>query len=182
MSSSNAMLKPFLSNEKIQETVKKLAVRIKADYRPLTDSGGELIVVVTLKGALFFAADLMREIDMPLLVDFVRVASYGAGTKSSGNVVMTKDLENPVRDNHILILDEIVDSGHTVKFLLEKFKQSDAASVKVCSLLNKPSRREADVHVDYVGLDVEDKFLVGYGLDFNEKYRNLPAVYTLEEK
>ncbi|MCB9253904.1 MAG: hypoxanthine phosphoribosyltransferase [Bdellovibrionaceae bacterium] len=180
MSANSSNLKLFLSAEKIQAAVADLATRIEADYAKLTESGGDLIIVVTLKGALFFAADLMRKIERPVLIDFVRVSSYGSGTKSSGNVVMTKDVENPVRGNHILILDEIVDSGHTIKFLLEKFSQSEAASVKVCSLLNKPSRREAQVHVDYVGLDVEDKFLVGYGLDFNEKYRNLKAIYTLE--
>ncbi|MEZ4750120.1 MAG: hypoxanthine phosphoribosyltransferase [Bdellovibrionota bacterium] len=181
MSANRSNLKLFLSEEKIQSAVADLARRIEADYRPLTQSGGELIIVVTLKGALFFAADLMRRIEMPVLIDFVRVSSYGSGTKSTGNVVMTKDIENPVPGNHLLILDESVDSGLTVKFLLEKFKQSEAASVKVCSLLNKPSRREAQVHVDYVGLDVEDKFLVGYGLDFDEKYRNLKAIYTLED-
>lgn len=173
-----ARLTPFLRHEAIQKLVKDLGSRINADYEPVLGNS-ELVFVVTLKGALFFAADLLREITLPARMDFVRVASYGSGTKSSGSVIMTKDTESPLAGNHVIILDEIVDTGHTLAFLLERFREAGPKSLKVCALLSKPSRREVNVPVDYVGRDVEDKFLVGYGLDFDERYRNLKDIYTL---
>lgn len=172
-------LRPFLTAAEIQKVVTRLGAKLNADYEPIL-GGSELVFVVTLKGALFFAADLLREVQLPARIDFVRVASYGSGTKSSGNVVMTKDTESPLADRHVVVLDEIVDTGHTLAFILKRVTEAGPRSVKVCTLLSKPSRREANVPLDYVGMDVEDKFLVGYGLDYDEKYRNLKDIFTLE--
>jgi hypoxanthine phosphoribosyltransferase len=172
-------ISPFLSETQIESLNAELAVRIAEDYKPLLLPGDTLTVIVTLKGAMLFASDLIRMLKIPILIDFVRVASYGGGTKSSGSVKLIKDIESPIQNKHVLILDEIVDSGRTLAFLLEKFKEQNPKSLKICALLNKPSRREVPVEVDYIGQDVEDKFLVGYGLDFNEKYRNLPYIGCL---
>jgi len=176
----NENLKVYLPSQQIQSLNRALAQKISADYSR-QKSGSELLIVVTLKGALFFASDLLREIDLPLQIDFVRVASYGGKTKSSGTVRLLKDIESPPEGRDILVLDEIVDSGHTLSFLIQRFRSGSPKSLKVCTLLNKPSRREVEVPIDYCGMEIDDKFLVGYGLDFNEKYRNLPDIYYLEE-
>lgn len=174
-------LKPFLPASRIAELNRELGARITRDYEKVLGRDGELLVVVTLKGALFFAADLLRHIDLPTRVDFVRLASYGGGTKSSGTVRILKDVEAPPQGQHVLVLDEIVDTGRTLQFLIGRIRAAGPASLKVCALLNKPSRREVEVDVDYLGTDVEDKFLVGYGLDYDEKYRNLKDICYLEE-
>ncbi len=176
---NEANLKPFLTASAIEDLVAGLGKQISQDYQKHLGNSGELLVVVTLKGALLFAADLIRHITVPVRIDFVRVASYGSGTQSSGSVLMTKDLETDPKGKHVLILDEIVDTGHTIKFLREKFGESKPASLKVCTLLSKPSRREVEVPVEYVGRDVEDKFLVGYGLDYDEKFRNLKDIFYI---
>lgn len=142
--------------------------------------GEELLIVTTLKGAFFFAADLVREITVPVHLDFVRVASYGSGTKSSGTVRILKDLETSPEGKHVLIVDEIVDSGRTLQFLVNRVQADNPRTVKVCSLLSKPSRREVEIDVSYLGEEVEDKFLIGYGLDYAEKYRNLRYVGYFE--
>jgi hypoxanthine phosphoribosyltransferase len=136
----------------------------------------DLLVIVTLKGAAFFAADLLRHIHVPLKVDFVRLASYGIGTKTSGTVRILKDIESQPTGQHVLVLDEIVDSGRTLQFLIERLRAASPASLRVGALLSKPSRREVEVKVDYLGTEVEDKFLVGYGLDWAERYRNLKDI------
>jgi hypoxanthine phosphoribosyltransferase len=173
-------LKLFISAEEIDALNTKLAASIQSDYEKILKPGETLLVVVTLKGAAFFATDLLKKMKLPVLIDFVRLSSYGSGTKSSGTVHIVKDMESSPTDQHILILDEIVDSGRTLAFLKERIRAGGPKSVKLCSLLNKPSRREVPVEVDYLGRDVEDKFLVGYGLDKAELYRNLPAVYYIE--
>lgn len=173
-------LHPFLTAPEIDRLITQLAARISEDYAPRLSDTGALHIIVTLKGALFFAADLIRKLTVPCRVDFVRLSSYGAGTKSSGNVRILKDIETPLAGEHVLIVDEIVDSGRTVDFLVNRLKASRPASVRVCGLLSKPSRREIPVEVHYLGREVEDKFLVGYGLDYGEKYRNLGDICYLE--
>jgi len=170
----------YLSEEEIRKTNQELGKKISASYADILKPGEELLLIVTLKGAVFFAADLAREITIPTTIDFVRVASYGAGTKSSGTVRILKDVESNLENQHVLVLDEIVDSGRTLQFLIDRVNSSKPKSLKVCSLLSKPSRREVDIHVDFLGREVEDKFLVGYGLDYAEKYRSLKAICYLD--
>jgi len=175
-----AKLKTFLSAEEIDKINTELGKKISEDYARLLKPGQELMVIVTLKGAAFFAADLMRKLTVPLQIDFVRLASYGSGTKSSGNVRILKDVETPPTGQHVLVLDEIVDSGRTLTFLTERLKASNPLSLKLCALLSKPSRREVEIDVDYIGREVEDAFLVGYGLDFSERYRNYKDISILD--
>ncbi|MBI1859978.1 MAG: hypoxanthine phosphoribosyltransferase [Deltaproteobacteria bacterium] len=138
-----------------------------------------LLCVVTLKGAIFFAADLIRHIPIPLKIDFIRLSSYGAGTSSSGTVRVVKDLETSIEGQHVLILDEIVDSGRTIAFLIEKVSNLAPKSVRVATLLSKPSRREVPVQIDFCGKEIDDTFVVGYGLDYNERYRELKDIYSV---
>lgn len=170
----------YLSAAKIQAMNETLGKKITADYASRLTPGEELLVVITLKGALLFSADLLRHIDVPLAIDFVRLASYGSGTKSSGSVRFLKDLETSVEGRHVLILDEIVDSGRSMEFLMGRIEADHPKSVRIAALLSKPSRREVEVTVDYLGTEVEDRFLIGYGLDHGEKYRNLPDIYALD--
>ncbi|NBT58715.1 hypoxanthine phosphoribosyltransferase [bacterium] len=172
-------LSPFISKEQIASLNKKLGQQISKDYSGLLGPKESLLVVVTLKGAMIFGSDLIREITVPMELDFVRLASYGAGTKSSGAVRFLKDMESSPEGRHLLVLDEIVDSGRTLAFLTEHLKAFSPKSVRLCSLLSKPSRREIEVNLDYLGMEIEDKFVVGYGLDFGEKYRNLPEICIL---
>ena len=172
-------LSPFISKQKINELVKTLGKTISEDYSKILTPDESLVVVVTLKGAMLFGSDLIREIQVPIELDFVRLASYGTGTKSSGAVRFLKDMESSPEGRHILVLDEIVDSGRTLAFLVEHLKAFTPKSVRLCSLLSKPSRREVEVKLDYLGTEIEDKFVVGYGLDFGEKYRNLPDICVL---
>jgi len=172
-------LSPFMSKSRIEELVKSLGKQISQDYSKILSQDESLLVVVTLKGAMLFGSDLLREIKVPVELDFVRLASYGSGTKSSGAVRFLKDMECSPEGRHILVLDEIVDSGRTLAFLVEHLKAFSPKSLKLCSLLSKPSRREVQVHIDYLGTEIEDKFVVGYGLDFGEKYRNLPDICIL---
>ena len=171
---------PFLSAVQIAELNRKLGKQICSDYKSLLGPDEHVLIVITLKGALQFGADLVRELTIPIHIDFVRAASYGSGTKSSGKIELLKDLEVSTKGLHVLVLDEIVDSGRTLEFLSKKFQTQNPKSLRVCALLNKASRREVEVKVDYVGMEVEDKFLIGYGLDFDEKYRNLPDIAYLE--
>lgn len=173
-------LHPFITAREIDLMNRELGEQISRDYKELMKPGEELLVIVTLKGAMFFAADLARYITVPLKLDFVRLASYGAGTKSTGNVRILKDIESNPENQHLLVVDEIADSGRTLKFYGERLLAQNPKSLKLCALLSKPSRREVDIEVDYLGRDVEDKFLVGYGLDFNEHYRNLKEIYYVE--
>lgn len=172
-------LKPFLTAQEISKLVQSLSLTLEADYENKVSEENPLLVVITLKGGTFFAADLIRSLRMPLQIDFVRVRSYGSGTVSSGQVEFLRDTDIDPNGREVLILDEIVDSGHTLAMLLEHFRAKGAKSVKVCTLLNKPSRRTQTVPVDFCGLEVEDKFLVGYGLDCDEKYRNLKDIYYI---
>ncbi len=165
---------PVLSRTEIAQKVKRLAQRISEDY-----AGKELIVIGVLKGGFIFMADLVRELTIPAQVDFVRLASYGSDTTSSGAVRITKETELDIRNRDVLIVEDIIDSGLTIAYLLEHLKSFSPKSVKVCAFIDKIERREVQVPIDYTGLLVEHGFLVGYGLDFDEKYRTLPAIYRI---
>ena len=165
---------PVLSRAEIAKKVKTLAQRISEDY-----AGKELIVIGVLKGGFIFMADLIRELTIPVQVDFVRLASYGSNTTSSGTIQVTKETELDIRDRDVLIVEDIIDSGLTIAYLLRHLKSFSPKSVKVCTFVDKTERREVQVSIDYAGLMVEHGFLVGYGLDFDEKYRALPAIYRI---
>jgi hypoxanthine phosphoribosyltransferase len=165
---------PVLSRSEISQKVKGLAQRISEDY-----TGKELIVLGVLKGSFIFLADLIREITIPIQVDFVRLASYGSNTKSSGTIRITKEAELDIRDREVLIVEDIIDTGVTIAYLLDHLKSFSPKSVKVCVFIDKSERREVQVPIDYAGIMVEQGFLVGYGLDFDEKYRALPAIYRI---
>ncbi len=165
-------LSPLLSREQIDSTVKDLAERISRDYR-----GKELILVCILKGAFIFLSDLVRQLKIPVKIDFVRLASYGSGMESSGRIEITKDVELPLEGRDVLIIEDIVDTGRTLLFLRDRLVLANPRSVKICALLDKKARREVEIEVDYLGREVEDVFVVGYGIDFNENYRSLPEIY-----
>lgn len=169
-------LETFISREEIARKVAVLAARIRADY-----VGKNPVLIGALKGSFIFISDLVRALDMPLGVDFISVSSYGDGKESCGKVQLTQDLKSPIEGRDVLVVEDIVDTGLTLASVLENLKGKGAASVKVCALLDKPSRRRVPVHIDYVGFTVPDKFIVGYGLDFNEQYRYLPDVCLLED-
>ncbi len=166
--------KILFSTETLRETVQRLARQITEDYR-----GKDLLMVGVLKGSFVFLADLARAVDLPCEVDFLAASSYGSGTASSGNVTITHDLSVPLKDRDVLVVEDIVDSGHTLAYLMKVFASRSPRSLRLCTLLDKPSRREAEVHPDYVGLEVGNQFIVGYGLDYDEKYRNLPYISVL---
>jgi hypoxanthine phosphoribosyltransferase len=166
---------PVLTRDQIQARVKALAKRIVKDY-----GDKEIVLIGILKGAFIFLADLVRELPLPLQVGFIRLASYGSHTSSSGHIRVTKDVEIDIRGRHVLIVEDIVDSGLTIAYLLDHLKQRRPESIKICALIDKRERRKVQVQVDYTGHVVDQGFLVGYGLDFDEKYRNLPQVYRLK--
>jgi hypoxanthine phosphoribosyltransferase len=160
----------------IQKRVQEMADQISKDY-----AGSDLVIIGILKGAFIFMADLIRMMDIPSKVDFVRVASYGAGAQSSGKVVMTKDIETSIRGRDILIVEDIVDTGLTLQYLADWLKERNPRSLKVCAFLDKRKRRKVAFEADYVGFTIDDGFVVGYGLDYNEQYRFLPEVYVLKQ-
>ena len=165
----------LFTKEQISLRVGELADEISCDY-----AGKELIVIGVLKGAFIFMADLIRALSIPCRVDFARLASYGAGAASTGKVVMTKDIETSIRGRDILIVEDIVDTGLTLTFLVGWFKERNPRSLKVCAFLDKRKRRRVPFEADYGGFTIDDGFVVGYGLDFDEKARFLPAVYVIE--
>jgi hypoxanthine phosphoribosyltransferase len=164
------------SRAEIQKKVKEIASRISHDY-----AGRELIIIGILKGAFIFMADLIRELSIPCMIDFVRAASYGAGQETSGKVVMTKDIETSIKGKDILIVEDIVDTGLTLAYLVGWLKERNPRSLKVCAFLDKRKRRKVDFEADYVGFTMDDGFVVGYGLDFNEQSRYLPEVYLVKK-
>lgn len=165
----------ILDNSSIQNRVKELGQEISLDY-----TGKQLVVIGILKGAFIFMADLVRAIEIPLVTDFIQVSSYGCSTKSSGNIRLLKEPSTPLAKTDILLVEDIVDSGQTLKWLITYFKAKQINSVKICSLIDKAERREVDISIDYLGFDVPKGFLVGYGLDFNEQYRHLPGIFHLQ--
>lgn len=158
----------------IQEKVHELAMKISEDYK-----GDELVLIGVLKGGFIFLADLAREITIPVSIDFIAVSSYGASTKSSGVVKLLKDIDIDISNKHILLVEDLIDTGLTLNHLKELFKTRNPKSVKICTILDKPSRRLIQIPVEYPGIQIPNKFVVGYGLDYAEKYRNLPEVYEL---
>ena len=163
------------TEEQIQAAAKRVAAQIDADYEC-----EEVIFVGLLKGSVQFMADLLKRVNTPCKLDFMCVSSYGGGTKSTGRVNIIKDLSEPINDKNVVIVEDIIDSGHTLSFINKYFAAKQAKSVKICTLLNKPSRREVEIEVDYVGFEVPDEFVVGYGLDYQEYYRNLPYIGVLK--
>ncbi|KAB3533212.1 hypoxanthine phosphoribosyltransferase [Alkaliphilus serpentinus] len=167
----------MISKEEIAHKVKALGEEITNDY---SGSGKELVVIGVLKGANVFLGDLIRQIDLPILVDFIAVSSYGLSTETSGVVKILKDLDLDVEGKDVLIIEDIVDTGLTLKYLTENFKSRNIASMKICALLDKPERRKCPIDIDYLGFEIPDKFVVGYGIDYAEKYRNLPYVAVVK--
>jgi hypoxanthine phosphoribosyltransferase len=160
----------------LQRRVKELAQEVSRDY-----AGKDLVLVGVLKGAVFFLSDLMRGLEVPCEVDFMAVASYGSATKSSGVVRILKDLDAVIEGRDVLIVEDIVDSGLTLQYLLRNLAGRQPRSLEVCALLIKPERREVDLHTRYVGFEIPNRFAIGYGLDYDERYRNLPYVAALNE-
>jgi len=158
----------------LQARIRELGAEISRDY-----ADRDLLLVCVLKGAVFFLSDLMRHIDVPCEVDFMAVASYGSATDSSGVVRILKDLDAPIERRHVLIVEDIVDSGLTLLYLLRSLRARNPASVEVCALLTKPARRKVDLPTRYVGFAIDDRFAIGYGLDHDERFRNLPYVAVL---
>ena len=167
--------KILFTEDDIRTRAAELGAQLTEEYR-----GEELILVGTLKGAILWMADLMKNIDLDTQIDFVVASSYGSGTDTCGIVKITKDVELDITDKHVLIVEDIVDSGFTLSRLKTYFEERDAKSVRICTMLDKPSRRKVDIVPDYIGFTVEDLFIVGYGLDFDQKFRNLPYISYLE--
>ena len=167
----------LISKDEIRKRVKELGREISRDYKD-----EEILLVGILKGAFVFLADLVREISIPVQLDFLGVASYGENTASSEEVKVFKDLNQPVDGRNLLLVDDIIDSGLTTEYLLRLLKVRHPRSIKVCSLLNKPSRRKTGVKIDYIGFEIPDRFVVGYGLDFAEDYRHLPDIHAFREE
>ena len=161
----------------LQKRVAALGAEISADYE-----GRDLLLVGVLKGAVFFLADLMRHVTVPCEIDFMAISSYGASTDSSGVVRILKDLDINIEGRHVLVVEDIIDSGLTLSYLMRNLEARNPASLEVCALLTKPARREIDVPVRYTGFEIPNRFVIGYGLDFGERYRNLPYVAVLSDE
>ena len=169
------MAEVLIDEQTLQATIKRMGDQITQDY-----AGKELLLIGVLKGAIMFMVDLARSINLPLTLDFMAISSYGASTVSSGVVRILKDLDASIENKHVLIVEDIIDSGMTLSYLADYLKARGPASLKICALLNKPDRRTSDVVIDYHGFDIPDKFVVGYGLDYAEIYRNLPYIGVLK--
>ena len=165
----------LITEEGIRERTQELGARISEDY-----AGKDLMLICVLKGGFMFLSDLLRAISVPLSVDFMATSSYGAETESSGVVRILKDLDVPIEGRNILIVEDIIDTGHTLDYLLRILGERQPASLRICTLLNKPDRRETDIKIDYLGFNIPNEFVVGYGLDFDELYRNLPYIGVLK--
>jgi hypoxanthine phosphoribosyltransferase len=173
----------LLSSEAIQTKVAELGAQIAADYRETIDENGQdLLLVTVLKGAVFFVTDLARAIPLPTQLEFMAVSSYGSSTSSSGVVRILKDLDRDINDRDVLIVEDIVDSGLTLSWLLRNLATRRPRSLRVCTLMRKPDAVRADVDIAYVGFDIPNEFVVGYGLDYAERYRDLPYIGTLDPK
>ena len=166
--------KLLISKETIRDRVKKIADQISSDYREK-----DLVLVGVLNGVIFFFSDLLRAISIPTRMDFIRATSYGSQMTSSGTIRITKDIEIPVQGKSVIIVDDIVDTGLTMEYLIDKFEQKGVESLKVCALIDKSERRDISISIDYCGFQIKKGFIVGYGLDYDEKYRYLPDIYIL---
>ena len=165
----------LVTEQQIKEKVSEIGAKISKDY-----SGRNLLLVSVLKGSVVFMADLMRAITIPLHIDFMSVSSYGAGVKTSGVVKIIKDLDNPIEGLDVIIVEDILDSGLTLSYIIEMLQSRNPRSIKICTLLDKPERRRVEVKTNYCGFEIPDRFVVGYGLDYAEKYRNLPYIGILK--
>jgi len=169
-------LRILFTRDEIETTVRKLAAEIRKDYQ-----GRRPILIGILKGSFMFMADLIRLLDFPLEVEFIRLSSYGGGRESSGEIKVVQGLRSEVRGRDVLVIEDIVDTGLTTVFLLDYLRKKKPASLKLCALTDKPSRRQVPVTIDYLGFTLPNKFVVGYGLDWDENFRNLPDICILEE-
>ena len=169
-------IREMISHDTIMKRIRELGEQITADYQ-----GKEIRMICVLKGGVFFMCDLAREIRLPVSLDFMSASSYGAGTESSGVVNITKDLDESITGRHVLVVEDIIDSGRTLALHLEVLKDRDPASLRLCTLLDKPDRRVTQVPVDYCGFTIPDEYIVGYGLDLDQKYRNIPYIGIVEE-
>lgn len=166
----------MITQEQINEKAAEIARRIESDFE-----GESIVLVGILRGAVLWMADIMKNVNLDMTIDFMAVSSYGASTKSSGIVKINKDLDTDIEGKNVIIVEDIVDSGRTLSYLKTYFENRDAKSVKICTLLDKPAGRKVEIDVDYIGFTVDDVFIVGYGLDYDQKYRNLPYISYLEE-
>ena len=166
--------KIFLPEQKVNARIAEVAKKISEDY-----AGEEVHLICVLKGSVFFTCELAKRITVPVTMDFMSCSSYGAGTKSSGVVKLVKDLDEPLEGKNVIVIEDIIDSGRTLSYLLEILSARKPASLKLCTLLDKPDRRVMPVHVDYTGFEIPDEFVVGYGLDYDQRYRNLPYIGVL---
>lgn len=167
--------KVLITEEQIRQKVAELAEQIRRDY-----GGKNPLLIGILKGSFVFLADLIRLLDIPLEVDFTWISSYGSGRESSGEIEVVQDFRTPIEGRDVLVIDDIVDTGLSLSFFLDRLRRENPASLRLCALLDKPSRRKTPIHIDYPGFAIPDKFVVGYGLDFDEKYRYLPDICYLE--
>lgn len=165
----------MISEEEINKRISQIGRQISEDF-----ANEQVHLVCVLKGGSFFMCELSKRITVPVTLDFMSVSSYGNDTKSSGVVKIVKDLDDPLKDKNVIVIEDVVDSGRTLSYLLEMLQQREPKSLKLCTLLDKPERRVVDVHVDYTGFEIPDKFVVGYGLDYAQKYRNLPYIGVVE--
>ena len=173
---SHPQLKILISRDEIAKAVDRLACEIKSDYQDK-----QPLLIGVLKGSFVFMADLIRQLDLPLELDFIRLSSYGTARESSGKVRVVQGVKTPIKGRDVLVIEDIVDTGITISFLLDYLKKKQPASLKLCTLTDKPSRRRVPVPIDYRGFTVPNKFIVGYGLDLNQRFRNLPHIYILED-
>lgn len=172
------MNKTILFSQKvIEQAIERLARQINTDYR-----GRPVVLVGILKGSFVFLADLIRRLDLDVTVDFVVLGSYGSGTTTSGEVKMLKDLSAPIEAKHVLVVEDIVDTGITLMYFMDILRRRRPSSLAICALIDKKARREVQIDVDYVGLEMDDGFIVGYGIDCNEKYRNLPDIWVIDQE
>lgn len=174
MAESNRKI--LFSREKIAAEVRRLGQQISREY-----GDQEIMLIGVLKGSFLFLADLIREISSPTIVDFVRLASYGSGTQTSGIIEFRKELEMPIRNRDVIIVEDIIDSGYTLECLYNKLLLQQPRSLKICTLIDKRARREVDIEADYVGISMDDGFIIGYGLDHDERHRNLPDIHLIED-
>jgi hypoxanthine phosphoribosyltransferase len=174
----NRSAEPFaelISADAIATRVAELGAQITAEYAPLSATA-DVVVIGVLKGSVLFMADLVRHIGAPIILDFIGISSYGDATVSSGVVRITQDLSRPIEGKHVIVIEDIVDTGHTVHYLLANLATRRPASIKLCALLHKPERAERDIRIDYLGFTIPNKFVVGYGLDISQQFRNLPFI------
>ena len=168
-------IKVLITEEEVDARIRELGEKISKEYE-----GKQIHLICVLKGGVFFMCELAKRITVPVSMDFMCVGSYGDGTKSSGVVRLAKDLDESIENKEVLIVEDIIDSGRTLHYLIPVLKQRNPASIRLCALLNKPDRREVEVQIDYLGFDIPDEFVVGYGLDYAQKYRNLPFIGVVE--